>query len=302
MLQDIFVYNNQINRVELNIPEILLVREFSKLLDPSRNKCKQDPKGTKGLRAFREFTYIWLAICWKSIYADYDEQERHQEALKDAQITEEEFNDPDFRAACRKFREIQESNKSVRLLQSATNMVDKFIDYFNEITGYIPLNEECGLDFDPSWFTEARDTFIRTGHYCEYRRGSKAYTDFWKEQYRRCKYGLTVNGYTVTGDHYYFLNFYRLKDLVNVQEAGGGRGEIFPNFLEGQYQWFHYLKLARILKMNALMMKARETGYSEIEASILAKSYTVIKGSINVCSAYAGVQLDKLWEKIDHNL
>lgn len=133
MLQDIFVYNNQINRVELNIPEILLVKEFSKLLDPSRNKCKQDPKGTKGLRAFREFTYIWLAICWKSIYADYDEQERHQEALKDAQITEEEFNDPDFRAACRKFREIQESNKSVRLLQSATNMVDKFIDYFNEI-------------------------------------------------------------------------------------------------------------------------------------------------------------------------
>mgnify|MGYP006381610823 CR=1 FL=1 len=54
--------------------------------------------------------------------------------------------------------------------------------------------------------------------------------------------------------------------------------------------------------MNALMMKARETGYSEIEASILAKSYTVIKGSVNVCAAYAGVQLDKLWEKIDHNL
>ena len=90
---------------------------------------------------------------------------------------------------------------------------DQEIKFFDsrlsyEITGYIPLNEESGLDFDPSWFTEARDTFIRTGHYCEYRRGSKAYTDFWKEQYRRCKYGLTVNGYTVTGDHYYFLNFY----------------------------------------------------------------------------------------------
>jgi len=58
------------------------------------------------LRAFREFTYIWLALSWKSIYSDYSEQERHEAALKDASLTEEEFNDPTFRAACRKFREI----------------------------------------------------------------------------------------------------------------------------------------------------------------------------------------------------
>ena len=130
MIQDIFVYNNQINRVELNTPEILLVKEFADLLKPERNKCKEDPSGLLGLRAFREFTYIWLAICWKSIYADYDEQERHQEALKDAEMTDEEFNNPEFRAACRKFKAIQESNKSIRLLHSANSMVDKFIDYF----------------------------------------------------------------------------------------------------------------------------------------------------------------------------
>ena len=130
MIQDIFVYNNQINRVELNTPEILLVKEFAALLKPERNKCKEDPSGLLGLRAFREFTYIWLAICWKSIYADYDEQERHQEALKDAEMTDEEFNNPEFRAACRKFKAIQESNKSIRLLHSANSMVDKFIDYF----------------------------------------------------------------------------------------------------------------------------------------------------------------------------
>ena len=130
MVQDIFVYNNQINRVELNIPEILLVKEFADLLKPERNKCKEDPKGLHGLRAFREFTYIWLAICWKSIYADYDEQERHQEALRDAEMTEEEFNNPEFRAACRNFKSIQESHKSIRLIHSANYMVDKFIDYF----------------------------------------------------------------------------------------------------------------------------------------------------------------------------
>ena len=181
------------------------------------------------------------------------------------------------------------------------------IEYFDrnlsyEITGYKPINQTQGLDFDPSWFTEARDTFNRTGKYCQYHRGSKAFADFWREQYKRCKYGMTVNGYTVTGDHYYFLNFYRLKDLVNVSEAGAGRNDIFPNFLEGQYEWFHYLAMAKKLKMNACMMKARAAGYSEIEAAIIAKSYTVIKGSVNVCCAFADNQLSKLLEKVWANI
>lgn len=133
MTQDIFIYDNIANRIELNIPEILLIKEFNALMEPNRNKCEEDPAGKYGLRAFREFTYIWLAICWKSIYADYTEQERHREALRDAGITEEEFNDPEFRAACRKYRAIQESNRSIKLLQAAQNTVDKFIDYFNNV-------------------------------------------------------------------------------------------------------------------------------------------------------------------------
>jgi hypothetical protein len=85
------------------------------------------------LRAFREFTYIGLAIDWKSIYSGYSEQERHQEALRDSGITEEEFNNPEFRAACRKYRKIQDENRSIKMLQAAYNTVDKFIDYFNNV-------------------------------------------------------------------------------------------------------------------------------------------------------------------------
>ena len=181
------------------------------------------------------------------------------------------------------------------------------IPYFDanlsyELTGYKPINKYRGLDFNPSWFTEARDTFVRTGHYTRFRRNSRSWRAFWKEQFIRCKYGMTSHGYTITGDHYYFLNFYRLKDLDNVEEAGMGRQEIFPNFLEGQYEWFHYLKLARKLRMNACMMKARGAGYSEIEASIISNSYNVIKGSINVCTDFAQTQLDKLLEKVWANI
>lgn len=132
-MQDIFQYNNLNNKVELNIPEILLVREFAELIKSDRNVCKEDKTGLKGLRAFREFTYIYLAICWKSPYSDYAEQERHKEALNDSGITEEEFNNPEFRAACRKYRALQESTRSIKLLKAAQNTVDKFIDYFNNV-------------------------------------------------------------------------------------------------------------------------------------------------------------------------
>ena len=59
-----------------------------------------------------------------SPYSQFDEQERHQECLLDASITDEEWADPTFRAACRKYREIQDSNRSIRVLQASQHTVD----------------------------------------------------------------------------------------------------------------------------------------------------------------------------------
>ena len=129
----IFQYDNETGKVLIDKGEFLLIKEFSALMDNKRNICKEDPTGEKHLRAFREFKYIWLAIDWESFYRDYSEQDRHQESLKDANLTEEEFNDPIFREACRKYRNLQESHRSIKILQASQLMVDKFIDYFTNI-------------------------------------------------------------------------------------------------------------------------------------------------------------------------
>lgn len=168
MINRIFQYDNVRNRVELNVPEILLIREFAELMKPERNKCDEDPNGRLGLRAFREFTYIWLAIAWDSIYSDYTEQERHQEALRDANMTEEEFNNPEFRAACRKYREIQNSNRSIKMLHSAQAMVDKFIDYFEtadplerDITTGKPIYKVKDIQTELKNLTETHETLVQ---------------------------------------------------------------------------------------------------------------------------------------------
>lgn len=141
-MNNFFDYNNATGQVTLNGPDLLLVSEFKQLMDPERNKCKLDPTGEQHLRAFREFQYIYLAIHWLSPYKDYDEQTRHQEALKDANITEEEFNNPEFRAACRKFRNLQESHRSLKLLQAAQTTADNLMDYFNTIVDFTSRKED----------------------------------------------------------------------------------------------------------------------------------------------------------------
>ena len=127
---NVFVYDNVNNRIEINEPEILLIKEFKTLYDRDKTKNKS--------QLWKELTYIYLAIDWKSPYSQYTELERHQEALSDSGIIEEEFNDPLFREACRKYRNLQDSNKSIKLLNAARNAADQFAEYFETI---IDLNE-----------------------------------------------------------------------------------------------------------------------------------------------------------------
>lgn len=137
---------------------------------------------------------------------------------------------------------------------------DKRLSY--ELTGYRPINETQGLDFNPKWFTEARDTFLKTGHYCSYFQGSKAYRDFWNIEYKRCREGLTVNGYTIPGTYYYFLNYYQLPQTES-DKAGQSRSDIFPNFYVYQYEFFHYYELCQHLKKDLCLMKARGINYNQ---------------------------------------
>ena len=130
---NVWDYDQKTGKAVLVTPDLVLIKEFKDLLEPSRNKCKEDPSGLNHLRTDREFTYIYLAIDWKSPYSGFSNQEKHEAALQDAQLTEEEWNDSTFRAACRKYVALQDSNRYVRLLQASQEVTDKIIDYFQNI-------------------------------------------------------------------------------------------------------------------------------------------------------------------------
>ena len=181
--------------------------------------------------------------------------------------------------------------------------IDDPIEYFDkrlsyELTGYKPITETEGLDFNPDWFTEARDTYLKTGQYCSYYPGSKMYRDFWNEEYRRCQNGMTVNGYTVTGFNYYFLNYYQLPN-TEQDKAGDSRSIIFPKFFTYQYEFFHYFELCRNLKRNYCVMKNRGSGFSEINASIFDNFFNCFKNSICLLTAFDDNYVKKTLDKIN---
>lgn len=128
-----FLYDNASEEVVLNDEGILLIREFAALMNPERNKCKEDKTGLKKLRAFKEFKYIYLFFDWNSPYFQYMEQDRNTEAFADSGLTKEEFEDELFREACRKYDAMQNSSKIGNLLKASYNTIDKITHYLNTI-------------------------------------------------------------------------------------------------------------------------------------------------------------------------
>jgi len=121
----LFVYDNLKKEVIVNEPDILLIREFKDLWTNDRNKCKEDKVGDKKLKFFKELHYIYLVIDWRTPYKQFTERERHEYALLDSGLSKEEFDDPTFRTACRKYKEMQEKSIIGSLLQSQYNLIHR---------------------------------------------------------------------------------------------------------------------------------------------------------------------------------
>ena len=116
---DFFVFDDTTNTLRINEYPILLIKEFNALWNKDRNKCKEDRSGNDRLLAFKEFTYIYLMLDFKSPYYKYLEQEKHDAALSDSGLTLENLENPEFIAAYNKYQEILDSDPILSLIKTA---------------------------------------------------------------------------------------------------------------------------------------------------------------------------------------
>ena len=126
-----FAYDDSKNQIIVNEPEIFLVKEFADLWTNERNACKEDPTGNKKLRGFRELVYIYMAIDWDTPGSKDTPANRVAQALEASNLTQEELEDPVFKAACKKYQELQDASSTVG------PMIQMFRNKLHEINVFI---------------------------------------------------------------------------------------------------------------------------------------------------------------------
>lgn len=130
---NVFVYDNNENKLIIDEYNILLIKEFNALWDVERNKCKEDKTGKKRIRAYKELTYIYLVLDFKSPYFQYLEKDKHEAALDDSGLKESDLKDEIFLAAFHKYKEIQNADPILSLIQTAYKTLHKMQVFLDNI-------------------------------------------------------------------------------------------------------------------------------------------------------------------------
>ena len=148
--------------------------------------------------------------------------------------------------------------------------------------------------------------YIKNGHYTSALPGTQAYYDYWDGEMRRCLYGYTAEDITITGNHYFYLNYCPIdrsvKEILPDGTEIARRDRTFPAFYDGDWKYFTAVDKCRKENKHMTVLKARRKGYSYKAAAMLARNYFFVRNSKNY--VFAGQKeyiigdglLSKTWE------
>lgn len=146
--------------------------------------------------------------------------------------------------------------------------------------GRIRLNyENPHILEDMDFFRERAIFFEKHGKYTDLKPDKNpfgAYKKFWREEMRRCWYGMVrpSDGEWITGYHYFYLNYSPvMKTITNPVTLIDERRQGLPDFYDGDYWFFHYLERARVNKRHCVSLKKRGAGYSLKGAGQLGRNF-----------------------------
>ena len=111
---------------------------------------------------------------------------------------------------------------------------------------------------------------------------SLEYREWWFEQKRRCLEGYSVGDIKITGDHYWYLNFWKIK---GVNQATGRKDLIAPRFIDMDYEFFNVLEQAKKEGKNLCVLKRRQVGFSEKLSAVVGKEFSLFNNSQSIIVA-----------------
>lgn len=102
-----------------------------------------------------------------------------------------------------------------------------------------------------------------------------------------CREGYTVGGIRITGEHFSYLNFARIR--IKVGEGKNARKyDAFPRFLDMDYYYYHELELAKENRQGMIVAKSRRKGFSFKGAWNCVYEYNWHRESFSIIAAFMG--------------
>lgn len=143
-------------------------------------------------------------------------------------------------------------------------------------------------------FRQAAIFFQEHGCYTLAPRGTTDYNAYWDRETDRCLNGYVApDGDSITGYHYFYLNYspiMKLEEVEYTDRYGNKRTHRerifdFPRFWDSDYYYFNAIEEAEMEGKHMAVLKCRQRGYSFKGASMLVRNYELIPGSKNFAVA-----------------
>ena len=148
--------------------------------------------------------------------------------------------------------------------------------------------QDTGLQYTN---TVSRPNF-EGGYYTKFVKGTHKYKQYWDNEKEKVKNGIIIDNIYIPPFYYWYLNFCPIYDDVKKKKR---LGDVWDSDL----WFFHYIMLCMMTGKHAVVVKARQRGYSFKIMSLLYWCYCWFEGSINTIGGYKDEFTLKSWRFLD---
>lgn len=139
--------------------------------------------------------------------------------------------------------------------------------------------------------TASKGTF-EGGFYTNYIKGTYKYKQYWNVEKEKVLDGIIIDGVYIPPFYYWYLNFCPIYNDIKKKK-------MFPDVWDGDLWFFQYIMLCMMLGKHAVVLKARQRGYSFKIMSLLYWSYSWKIASVNTIGAYKEEFTVKSWRFLE---
>jgi hypothetical protein len=112
-------------KLSIAVPEVLLIPEFKEIWEKDKTKDKQ--------YSFKVFTYVFLMYDWKSVFINYDKEEKHNESFLASGLKESDLEKKEIVDLCLKYESIMNNDLTIVVINAMKESIHQFKQYFKEI-------------------------------------------------------------------------------------------------------------------------------------------------------------------------